>query len=559
MLANDILDAAWLPGDVYTLRLIGGETQVQRWSRSNYVQTGTLVVRGRPVRIFRLSDTQLVVVTNVLGTPVFTVIGADLGGVTPGPASVFAGSYFGNVGSAAGNFALHVRRDGTAVLLLFATSPRVGLLASSVSIASDGTFAGTGHDAITRAFSAVAGAIAADGAISGSVAQIALTFSGRKSTGSAASPAVYQAAAINSTAADAYAVTGADGSVFLLALGNGVVEGGAALVGANGRFTAGGGTGTNLSVTLDSATGSLTARGDAGAFAGAAFAGLREDVPRTDRLANISTRGQAGAGDDVMIAGFVLAGNAPRPVLIRAIGPTLGGFGVPGVLMDPRLALYRDGTKLFENDNWSSAPDVVATTAGVGAFPLATGSADAVLLATLDPGAYSAQVSGPVGVAGNALVEVYDAGASSAATAPRLVNIATRGRLASPGDSLTAGLVVTGNAPRRVLIRAVGPGLTSFGVAGALADPILFISSVSGPNGAATIASNDDWTVTVPGAATAADIAAVGSAAGAFPLIGASRDACLLLTLSPGNYTAQVLGKNNSTGIALIEVYQAGN
>ncbi len=321
--------------------------------------------------------------------------------------------------------------------------------------------------------------------------------------------------------------------------------------------------GAKFAVALDS-LGGLSATVNAGGFTSAVFAGLRDGVARTDRLANISTRGRAGPGDEVMIAGFVLAGTTPRPVLIRAIGPTLGSFGVPDTLTDPRLELYRGSTKLSENDNWSattSTGEVAATTARLGGFALVAGSADSALLLTLDPGAYTAQVGAPAGAAGGtALVEVYDAGSTPTpgAPAPRLINIATRGRLATTEDTLIAGIVVTGNAPKRLLLRAIGPGLAAFGVPGTLADPILVLTG-STPAGTATLATNDDWATPAANHANAAEIAAAAVSVGAFALPANSRDACLLLTLAPGNYTAQVLGKNGATGTALIEVYEVNN
>jgi len=113
-----------------------------------------------------------------------------------------------------------------------------------------------------------------------------------------------------------------------------------------------------------------------------------------------------GTGGDILIAGFNIGGIGPRKLLIRAIGPTLGVFGVAGTLGDPKLELYRGSTLLQANDNWDAS---TADTFGqVGAFSLVSGSKDAVLLVTLDPGAYTAQVSGVGNTTGVALVEVYE-------------------------------------------------------------------------------------------------------------------------------------------------------
>ena len=129
------------------------------------------------------------------------------------------------------------------------------------------------------------------------------------------------------------------------------------------------------------------------------------------QLLNVSTRGNVGAGAAALIGGFVVAGNTPQRVLVRAIGLTLQSFGVQGALADPRLTVYRDSTIVAENDNWGGADTaaVLAAQLAVGAFPLPAGSKDAVLLLTLAPGAYTAQVSGVGAGEGVALVEIYQA------------------------------------------------------------------------------------------------------------------------------------------------------
>jgi hypothetical protein len=126
------------------------------------------------------------------------------------------------------------------------------------------------------------------------------------------------------------------------------------------------------------------------------------------KLANVSARSQVGTGAEILVAGFNIGGSGARTLLIRAVGPSLGVFGVTGVLADPKLELYRSGedAPVATNDNWDAAAG--ATFARVGAFNLATGSRDAVLLVTLNPGSYTAQVSGVGGTTGVALVEVYD-------------------------------------------------------------------------------------------------------------------------------------------------------
>lgn len=249
-----------------------------------------------------------------------------------------------------------------------------------------------------------------------------------------------------------------------------------------------------------------------------------------------------------MIAGFVLGGSQPRPVLVRAVGAGLTAFGVKSPLPDSRLVLYRGTTKIAESDNWATEPSNAAianASARVGAFALQASHQDAAFMATLEPGAYSVHVHGAGSATGVALVEVYDAGDGTATpTTPRLINLSTRGHVGAGDDILIAGLAVTGDAPKRVLVRAVGPTLGTFGVPNALADPELKIF-----NGSNVIHRNDDWS-------GAAEIASAGTVAGAFALPVASKDAAIVVTLPPGNYTAHVEGKSGSTGIALVEVYE---
>jgi len=129
------------------------------------------------------------------------------------------------------------------------------------------------------------------------------------------------------------------------------------------------------------------------------------------KLFNVSARAQAGTGENVLIAGFVLNGNMPRRLLLRGIGPTLAGFGVPGVLPNPQLKLFDNSGKVIaENDDWSTAPNGSAILAANGTKlgTLTLDARDAVLLVTLAPAAYTVQVSGVNGTSGVALIEIYD-------------------------------------------------------------------------------------------------------------------------------------------------------
>lgn len=278
-----------------------------------------------------------------------------------------------------------------------------------------------------------------------------------------------------------------------------------------------------------------------------------------DRLVNISTRGQVLAGAKVMIAGFVLAGSESKEVLLRAVGPTLADFGVEGSLADPVLDLVQLTTggeqKIARNEAWESGQDpavIAKTSTRVGAFQLASGTLDAVVHVNLAPGAYTASVAGRNGQTGVSLVEVYDAD-DTATGLPlgQVVNISTRGEVGLDAQVLIAGFVVTGDAPKQVLIRGVGPGLAAFGVPGTLVDPQITLFKKMPGSTDEEVGRNDDW-------GEAPDVMALTqatSAAGAFGLDEGSWDAALLVWLEPGVYTAQVSGAESGTGVALVEVY----
>ncbi len=271
---------------------------------------------------------------------------------------------------------------------------------------------------------------------------------------------------------------------------------------------------------------------------------------QTPRLVNLATRAPAGTGNDVLTAGFVISPGANKTVLIRAIGPTLASYGLTGTLTDPVLRLINAaGATVASNDNW--LPADATTMSSVGAFTLAAGSKDAALVATLAPGAYTAQVNGADATStGLALVEVYEVSAGNST----LLNLSTRANIGTGANVAIPGLVISaGTGPRRLLIRAVGPTLSTFGLTGVLADPTL---TVTNSTGTATFASNDNWGTPAGLTPTAATTLSNSfTAAGAFGLTAGSRDAAVLTELSAGNYTIQVSGVANTTGLALVEVY----
>ncbi len=215
------------------------------------------------------------------------------------------------------------------------------------------------------------------------------------------------------------------------------------------------------------------------------------------------------------------------------------------------------GRPLFSNTGWSTAANVAEIRAAaqqVGAFAFADGSADCALLVTLPPGSYTAQVSGG-GPTGLALLESYDLD-NLTTMQSRLVNLSSRGLVGTDQNIIIPGITTGGTSARLLLVRAIGPALDAYGVTGTLADPQITVTRTTSP---VTVATNDNWNTQLSptnATFTAADIRDYSARAGAFALPENSRDAALLFTTSPGaNYTVQVSGLANTTGTALVEVY----
>lgn len=266
------------------------------------------------------------------------------------------------------------------------------------------------------------------------------------------------------------------------------------------------------------------------------------------RLVNLSVRTPLAVADEVLSMGYVVGGagtSGNKSVLLRAVGPALAAFGVAGALRDPRLETYVGASRTGGNDNWGGGAALRDAFAAAGAFPLANDSLDAALTATVSPGDNSVRISGAGGATGEVLAEVYDltaGGAFASPTTPRLVNVSVLKPLAA-GETLIAGFVVGGGAGKRLLVRAVGPGLTAgFGIEGALADPGLEVY-----RGSTVTTANDNW--------NAAD-AAIFAQVGAFNLPAGSRDAAVVLDVAPDAYSVQVRNRAAGGGVVLVEVYE---
>lgn len=263
------------------------------------------------------------------------------------------------------------------------------------------------------------------------------------------------------------------------------------------------------------------------------------------RLTNLSVRSTAGSGSETLIVGFSIGGTGTKPVLVRGIGPTLTGFGVTGVVADPLLRLYGGSTQIDENDNWGGGTTLASSFTAVGAFALPASSPDAALLRPLAPGSYSAHLVASSGT-GVALVECYDSELGQGAAF--FTNVSARSVAGTGANVLTVGFAIVGADAKPVLIRGVGPTLNLFGVTGLLADPRLRLFNAAGVE----IANNDNWV-------SAVTPLSLFDSVGAFHLPLISRDAVLFFALPAGTYTAQISGAANTTGAALIEVYEVNN
>lgn len=269
-------------------------------------------------------------------------------------------------------------------------------------------------------------------------------------------------------------------------------------------------------------------------------------VTLTDRAARffgLSTRARVGSGSDVLIPGLSITGTTPKKVLFRALGPQLTVYGVSGALQDPTLELKTlSGVTLATSDNWDHTNSEYRTAfAQLGLGDLPNGSKDCVLIATLPPGLYTPVIAGKNGTTGIALVEFYDLDTSSG----NLSAISARAQVGKGDEVLIPGIIVEGNANKKLLVRVSGPALQAYGVSGALLDPQFEIKNGSGT----TIFANDNWNASDPALVSAI------STAGAAAFTAGSKDSALLAELAPGLYTIVIRGVGNTTGVALVELF----
>ncbi|OIR06297.1 Two component regulator propeller [mine drainage metagenome] len=277
------------------------------------------------------------------------------------------------------------------------------------------------------------------------------------------------------------------------------------------------------------------------------------------RLLAISSLSNIPAGQTETL-GVAILGSASKKMLLRAVGPSMANFNVANPATEPLLKLYNQASTaapIVTNQGWNNDATVTAVSAAVGDFPLNQGSADAATVQTLQPGLYTMQSSDASGNGGTILSEIYDADSTTAAS--KMMGLSCNGYVSGDGTTLTAGFVVGGTVPQRVLVRGVGPGLAAQGVAAPLSDPKIALYSIS--NGISTkIAANDNWeTQTALTSsqvlADAGQLDAAFTQTGDFALASGSTDSAMLVTLNPGVYTLVVSGANNTSGTALAEIY----
>jgi hypothetical protein len=269
-------------------------------------------------------------------------------------------------------------------------------------------------------------------------------------------------------------------------------------------------------------------------------------------LGNISTRAFVQTADNVMIGGFIVQGTGAKRVIIRAIGPELTQYGITNALANPRLELHnRTGALIGSNDNWQATilggvitTNQVSDIQNSGHAP--TAASESAIIANLQPGNYTTILRGVNNTTGVALVEVYDL---SPAASSSLGNISTRSFVQTGEHVMIGGFFVQGNGPKRVIIRAIGPELTQYGIANALGNPRLELHNRTG----AVIASNDNWQTTILGGIITSNQVSDIQNSGHAPT--AASESAIVADLQPGNYTAIVRGVNNTAGVALVEVY----
>lgn len=457
-----------------------------------------------------------------------TVSPASTGSTAGGTNTIFSGDF--QSATEFGKFSFGVGRTGRGTFIGYSTNPTGRIYFwSDIPISTDGTFSVT--DSSNKVV--LTGQTTSTG-VSGMFGD--RMFIGPITVGTT-SPMILTGTFSGDASSTVTALVGANGSITLYTAAGTKKDAGAGVVGSNGSYTVSTPSGGSYSGNVTSSASIIS--GNAGGATSGTF--LLQQVP--SRLMNLSTRALAGSGERTLVTGFVVRGTGLKPLLVRAVGPTLANFGITNALPNPSVSLVNSsGGTVASNDDWNNNASVASVSAQLSAFPLNASSKDAAFTQSVAPATYSAVVGG-ASTAGTALVEIYDAESVTSGTA-RLTNLSSRAMLTN-GDTLIAGFVIGGDVRKKLLIRAVGPTLSSFGITGAFEDPKLDVLV-----GTAAIASNDNW--------SASAVAATTTALNTFPLVSGSKDAATVVQLSPGSYTVHVTGTTSSgSGVVLIEIYDA--
>ena len=277
-------------------------------------------------------------------------------------------------------------------------------------------------------------------------------------------------------------------------------------------------------------------------FASTGFRPTFIAVQRTPTLVNISTRLNVLTGENVLDAGFIIVGAGTKTLLIRGLGPSLADAGITGTLANPVLELHNSATNalIATNDNWKVSDTGGSQQAVIEATGIPpSNDNEAAIYVTLPAGAYTVIESGQLNTTGIGLVEVYDL---TPGFGPELANISTRGFVNTGDNVMIAGFIAASSSggSGEVIVRALGPSLASAGVTDPLADPTLELYDSNG----VLLAANDNWKDTQKAEIEATGIPPTNDA-----------EAAIVRTFVPGGYTAIVRGKNDTTGVGLVEAY----
>jgi len=265
--------------------------------------------------------------------------------------------------------------------------------------------------------------------------------------------------------------------------------------------------------------------------AAAAFALLDGTALPPTLTLNLSARLNVGIGDNVLIGGFIVTGTDSKQVILRGLGPSLAVNGVPlaSRLADPAIDLYQGDTLVMSNDNWKDSQQTEIEATGIPP----TDDLECAIIATLVPGSYTVVLRGNNGETGNGLFEIYDLDTAANST---LGNVSTRGLVQTGDDVLIAGFIIGTGESDTIVVRAIGPSLADAGIA----NPTLDLYDANG----VVITSDDNWRDSQETLIQSTGLTPTNDA-----------ESAIIDSLAPGAYTAVVRGKDNGTGVALVEVF----